>query len=158
MYSCLNQHWASLCPIRQHQSQYPPNFRCSLRSGVEIRVLCACFLRPFVPLPFPKLQGTPLRFSTFRRAFTNWSNESSLVLVITRKLPCCIPVIFNFLGNLFTRTKTGLVQHQMLSHVLWCNFIHVDCPSNTITYAFTGSCRVLLSIFAPLSNIDSWVW
>ena len=87
-----------------------------------------------------------IRFSTFRKAFANWSNESSLVLVITRKLLSCIPVIFNFLGNLFSRTQTGLIQHQMLSHVLWCNFIHVNCPSDIITYAFTGSCRVLLSI------------
>ena len=31
-------------------------------------------------------------------------------------------------------------------------------PSDTITYAFTSSCRVFLSNFVPLSNIDSWVW
>ena len=33
MYSCLNQQWASSWPIRQHHKQYPPNFRCSPRSG-----------------------------------------------------------------------------------------------------------------------------
>ena len=43
--------------------------------------------------------------------------------------------------------RRELIRHQMLSHVLWCNFVHVNCPSDTITYAFTGSCRVLLSIF-----------
>ena len=105
-----------------------------------------------------KVERHSIRFSTFHKAFTNWSNQSSLVLVITRKLLGCIPVIFNFLGNLFSRTQTGLTQHQMLSHVLWCNIIHVTCPTDTITYAFTGSCRVLLSIFVPLSNIDSWIW
>ena len=46
----------------------------------------------------------------------------------------------------------------MLTHVLWCNVIRVNCPSNTTTHAFTGSWRVLLSIFVPMSKIDSWVW
>ena len=44
----------------------------------------------------------------FLRAFPNRSHESSLTLVITRKLLGCIPVIFNFLGNLFSRAQTGL--------------------------------------------------
>ena len=151
MYSCLNQHWASSCPIRQHQLQYPPNFRCS-RSGWNSSPLCISLLC------LSKVVWHSIKFSTFHKAFTNWSNESSLVLVITRKLFGCIPLIFKFLGNLFSRTQTGLIQHQMLSHVLWCNFTHVNCPSDTITYAFTGSCRVLFSIFVPLSNIDSWIW
>ena len=53
-----------------------------------------------------KIVWHSIRFSTFRRAFTNSSNESSLVLVITRKLLGCIPVIFNFLVNLFSRAQT----------------------------------------------------
>ena len=64
----------------------------------------------------------------------------------TRKLLGCIPVIFKFLGNLISRAQTELIQHQMLSHVLWCNVVHVNCPSDTFTFAFTSSCRVLLSI------------
>ena len=95
-----------------------------------------------------------IRFSTFRKAFTNWSNEPSLVLVITRKFLGRIPVIFNFQGNLFSRAQAGLIQHQMLSHVLWCNFVHVNCLSGTITYAFTSSCRVLLGMCVPLSTED----
>ena len=35
---------------------------------------------------------------------------------------------------------------------------HVDCLSNSFTYAFTSSCRVLLSIFVPLSKVDARVW
>ena len=145
------------CPIRQHQLQYPPNFRSSPRSGLKSGSLVH-FSLALRATTLSKVVWHSIRFSTFRRAFTNWSNESSLTLVVTRKLLGCIPVIFNFLGNLFSRAQTELIQHQMLSHVLWCNFVHVNCPSDTITYAFTRSCRVLLSIFVPLSTIDSWVW
>ena len=95
-----------------------------------------------------------IRFSTFHKIFTNRSNGSSLDLVITRELLDCIPVVFNFLDSHFSRAQTGLIQHQMLSHVLWSNFTHVDCPSNFITYAFTWSCRVLLSIFC--SVVEDW--
>ena len=38
------------------------------------------------------------------------------------------------------------------------NFVHVNCPSVPTTYAFTGSCRVLLSFFVPLPKIDARVW
>ena len=53
---------------------------------VEIRVVCACFLCPFVPLLFPKLYGTPLRCPPFTGPLPSWSDESSLTLIITRKL------------------------------------------------------------------------
>ena len=143
-FSCtlfLNQHWASLCPIRQHQVQYPPNIRCSPRLKSE----------SFMNLSFALCAvWHSIRFSTFHMnpAWFLSSRENSSV---------ASPVIFNFLGNLFSRTQTGLIQHLMLSHVLWCNYIHVNCPTDTITYAFTGSCRVLLIIFVPLSNSDSWI-
>ena len=61
MYSCLNQHWASSWPIRQHHLQYPPNFRCSPRSGWNPSPLCI-FPLPLVPLHFPKFYGTPVGF------------------------------------------------------------------------------------------------
>ena len=60
-----NQHWASLCPIRQHLLQNPPNFRLFTTLWVEIRVVYAMFPLPFVPLLFPKLYGTPLRCPPF---------------------------------------------------------------------------------------------
>ena len=90
--------------------------------------------------------------STFRKALTN---ESSLTLVITRQLLGCIPVIFNFMGNLFSRTQTRLFNINCCRMSCGANFVHVNCPSDTITYAFLGSCRVLRRILVPLSKIDA---
>ena len=63
----------------------------------------------------------------------NWSYESSLTLFITRKLLSCVPVIFNFLGDILSNIQTSLIQHQMLSHVLWCDFVQKNCLSNSFT-------------------------
>ena len=128
MHSCLNQHWASLCPIRQHQLQYQPNFCCSFTTlGLKSESFVH-FSFTLNATTLSKIVWHSIRFSTFRRAFTNWSNESSLTLVITQTFVGCIPVIFNFLGNLFSRAQTGLIQHQKLSHGLWCNFYSCQLP------------------------------
>ena len=100
----------TICSIHQTFAVHNARF--------EVRVLCA-FSFALCATALSKVVWHSIRFSTFRRAFTNWSNESGLVLVISRKLLGCIPVIFNFLDNLFS-TQTELIQHKMLSHVLWC--------------------------------------
>ena len=152
MYSCLclNQHWASLCPTRQHQLQYPPNFRCSPRS-----VHFSCALRATT---LSKVVWHTFRFFHLSPGLYQLERWIQLDSCHHAKTPRLHLVLFNFLGNLFSRAQTGLIQHQMLSHLLRCSFVHVNCPSDTITYAFTGSCRVLLTIFVPLSKSDAWVW
>ena len=93
----------------------------------------------------------------FPRAFPNWSYESSWTIFITRMFLSCVALIFNCWGNILSGTQTGLIQHQMLSHVLWCEFFESDCISTSFTDAFTSSCRVFLCIFVPLSQIDARV-
>ena len=79
-----NQHWASLCPIRQHQVQNPPNFRCSPRS-----VESESFMHVSLALratTLSKVVRHSSALSTIHWAFTSWSDESSLTRIITRKL------------------------------------------------------------------------
>ena len=82
-----------------------------------------------------KIGWHSVKSSTFHKAFPHWSNESSLILLITRKLLGCILVICNFLKPL-QPCSDGTHQTKNVCRV---------CTSDTITFAFTVSCRLLLS-------------
>ena len=101
------------------------NTNCSIHQTFAVHHMLGLKAESFLHFTFDlcattlsKVVWLTIKFSTFHRALTSWSNESSLVLVITRKLLGCILVIFSFLGNLYSRAQTGQIEHQKLSHVL----------------------------------------
>ena len=115
MYSCLNQHCPSLWPIRQHQLQYPPKRLCSLLSGWNPNPLC--ILSVALCATLSKVVWHSITFSTFHKAFTKWTDESSLILVITRKLLGCSDGTDSFefhhlrVHRLVSRTPSAFLFH-----------------------------------------------
>ena len=77
----------------------------------------------------------------FLRAFSQLELWIQLDPFHHAKTPQLRPINLQFPG----RHPQRLIQHQMLSHVLWCDFVRANCLSNSFTHAFTSSCRMILS-------------
>ena len=141
MYSCSNQHCASLWPIRQHQLWYPPKRLCSPRSGWNPSPLCILPLPLLFPTCFPPFPCLTRAFPTGAIQLDSCLHANTLQL---RPSNLQSP-------GLHLQLYSNELDSTMLSHVLWYD-VRVN-SSNFFTYAFTGSCRALLCIVVPLSDM-----
>ena len=131
--------------------QYPPKRLCSPRSGWNTSPLCN-FRLPFLfPPCFPP-------FSFFPKPFPTGALNPAEAVSSHKNTPQLHPSYLQFPGQHLQQYSNGLDLKSVLSHVLWCDFVHVDCLSNSFIDAFTSSCRVFPCIFVPLSKVDARVW